>query len=101
MSNANLGDYTISAVDGGKATSIVSTANSSGFAVGTVGADGRYFPLSFSIPLVDVALAPSGQLYGINGVSNSNVLFRLDPSLSQFQQITEATKGVAIKPTFR
>ncbi len=75
MSNANLGDYTISAVDGGKATSIVSNTKSlidfnsnsitpiANFRVGTVGASGAYFPLAsggqISLPLADVALAPN------------------------------------------
>ena len=59
VSNFNLVDYTISAVDGGKATSIVSNTKSltdfnsnnfttpiANFQVGTVGASGAYFPLT-------------------------------------------------------
>ena len=93
VSNVNLGDYTISTVDGGKATSIVSNTSSlifnqnqsslAFFQVGTVGASGAYFPLASAriAPLADVALAPSGQLYGLAGsVLTDNQLVRIDPT---------------------
>jgi Domain of unknown function (DUF4114) len=96
------GAYTLSTVDGGKATSIVSTSqiqtqlggdSRSIVSVGTVGTDGKFFPLATSTgtPLLDVALAPDGQFYGINGGSGTaNFLYRIDPSAYRTDQIVPA-----------
>ena len=75
VDSASLGDYTLSTIDGGKATSIVSSPSNSSSSggypnpVGTIGASGTYFPLAASLSgeILDVALSPSGKLYG--GVS--------------------------------
>ena len=81
----SFGSYTLSTVDGGKATSIVTTdkvqrnLNNTGIpGVGTTGADGKFFPLATSnlTTLTDVALTPNGQFYGIGG----RILYRIDPS---------------------
>jgi hypothetical protein len=66
ISGSQLGDYTLSIVDGGKATSIVSTNNNVSFPVGTIGASGIYFPLTTDVGSPsDIALAPDGQLYEV------------------------------------
>ena len=98
------GDYKISIVDGGKATSIVSTTNgqngrSQGIVtVGTVGATGKFFPLAAStlaFPLSDIALSASGQFYGIeksNSVLN-NLLYKIDPNAGSASQVSYAGDG--------
>ena len=98
VSSPNLGDYTISAVDGGKATSIVTNSNNyspvgtgfTPFGIGTVGADGVYFPLArgSAKQLSDVALARNGQFYGLQTDGFFNSLVRIDPSLEGTQQVT-------------
>jgi Domain of unknown function (DUF4114) len=96
------GAYTVSTVDGGKATSIVSTSKvqtrlggdaRSIAGVGTVGADGKFFPLATSTgeTLLDVALASDGQFYGIKGGSGTaNFLDRINPKAYRDNQITPA-----------
>jgi hypothetical protein len=94
-------DYTLSLGDGGKATSIVSRADSSSYdnysssynnsssIVGTVGADGTYFRLANGfVNLTDVALSPNGQLYGIKsyGTGSFSSLIPIAPSLNQYGQ---------------
>jgi FG-GAP-like repeat len=81
----SFGSYTLSTVDGGKATSIVTTSkvqknlNNIGIpGVGTIGADGKFFPLASGNILGDVALSPNGQFYGIG--FNSGIAYRIDPS---------------------
>jgi FG-GAP-like repeat len=90
------GPYTLSTVDGGKPTSIVTTnkvqqnLDNVGIpVVGTVGADGKFFPLasSYLTTLTDVALAPNGQFYGIGG---GTILFRIDLSKRVSDQIQYA-----------
>ena len=92
------GAYTVSTANGGKATSIVSTSqvqssipgdnNLSIVGVGTIGANGEFFPLATSTgqTLVDTALAPDGQFYGIS----SKVLYRIDPKAYRGDQIAPA-----------
>jgi FG-GAP-like repeat len=91
----SFGSYTLSTVDGGKATSIVTTdtvqrsLNNIGIpSVGTIGADGKFFPLASSnlATVTDVALAPNGQFYGIR----STILRRIDPSQYLGDQIYAA-----------
>ncbi len=95
----DLGNYTLSTSDGGKATSIISTNSaqvSRGFetvSVGTVGADGKFFSLaSGSALMTDVALSPNGQFYGIS----SNILLRIDPSKNERDQIVPANGILAL-----
>ena len=96
VSSTNSGEYTISAVDGGKATSIVTNSNDSDslnstpFGIGTVGSSGVYFPLAKGDgdPFSDVALAPDGQFYGLRTILSANFLVRIDPSLALTQQVT-------------
>jgi hypothetical protein len=95
----DLGNYTLSTVDGGKATSIVSTDKPqirSGYDnvyVGTVGADGKFFSLASGSGLIaDVALSPKGQFYGIS----SNILLRIDPSRDSGKQIVPANGILAL-----
>jgi Domain of unknown function (DUF4114) len=113
VADTALGDYKISVADGGKATSIVSSSRSiKGYTsalfdlsegVGTVGENGAYFPLASSyipsqpLPLSDIALSSNGQFYGITSLVNSNILYKIDPSLDRLQQVTkvnEATTGI-------
>ncbi len=97
------GAYTLSTVNGGKATSIVSTSQvqtklggdaRSIAGVGTVGADGKFFPLATSAgtTLSDVALAPDRQFYGITSSSSgtANFLYRIDPKAYRDNQIVPA-----------
>jgi Domain of unknown function (DUF4114) len=99
------GDYTISTVDGGKVTSIVSTTQGQGgrsqgiVTVGTVGASGKFFPLAAStlaFPLLDVALAASGQFYGIGESVSAigNVLYQIDPRKGSSEQVSYAGGSV-------
>ncbi len=95
----DFGNYTLSTVDGGKATSIVSTDKpqiTSGYDnvyVGTVGADGKFFSLASGSGLIaDVALSPKGQFYGIS----SNILLRIDPSKDSGKQIVPANGILAL-----
>jgi FG-GAP-like repeat len=92
----SFGAYTLSTVDGGKATSIVTTTrvqqnlNNTGIpSVGTIGADGKFFPLATSnlSTASEVSLAPNGQFYGIGG---STILLRIDPSLYLGNQVDYA-----------
>jgi FG-GAP-like repeat len=95
------GPYTLSTVDGGKATSIVTTdkvqrnLDNAGIPrIGTVGADGKFFPLASSISstVTDVAVSPNGQFYGIGG---GVFLLRIDPSQQTGDQIQYAN-GVGV-----
>jgi hypothetical protein len=99
-----LGDYTLSVLDGGKASSIVSSVpdfySNSVSKVETVGTSGIYFPLaSGSTQLTDIALAPNGQLYGVD---YGNSLRLINPGASKDSQIDPATfilrnaQGVAL-----
>jgi hypothetical protein len=100
VADTTLGDYKISVVDGGKASSIVSPSQSvnsgssfsgQGDQVGTVGANGTYFPLATNVvglPFSDVALSSNGQFYGIISVLGlSSSLYKIDPSLDQAKQV--------------
>jgi Domain of unknown function (DUF4114) len=96
------GNYTVSTVNGGKATSLVSTTQgqdgrSQGIVTaGTVGASGKFFPLAAStlaFPLTDLALAPSGQFYGVGeaaGGSIGSVLYQIDPRTNSAAQVRQA-----------
>ena len=95
----DFGNYTLSTTNGGKATSIVSTNSvqvTSGYntvAVGTVGADGKFFSLASGLAqMTDVALSPNGQFYGIS----SNILLRIDPSKESGKQIVPANGILAL-----
>jgi Domain of unknown function (DUF4114) len=100
------GSYTVSTVNGGKATSIVSTTQgqdgrSQGLVTaGTVGASGKFFPLAAStlaFPLSDIALSASGQFYGIGrsaGSIPSNNLYQIDPRKSSSAQVAETGFGL-------
>jgi Domain of unknown function (DUF4114) len=100
------GSYTVSTVNGGKATSIVSTTEgqsgrSQGLVTaGTVGTSGKFFPLAAStlaFPLSDIALSASGQFYGIGrsaGSIPSNNLYRIDPRKSSSAQVSETGFGL-------
>lgn len=104
VKGGDLGNYTLSIEDSGKATSIVTTDKvqlSRGITgtvgVGTVGADGKFFALASGVgTLTDVALAPTGQFYGIN----SNILFRIDPSKYLGKQI-DYSNGIAALSTIK
>ncbi len=99
ISNPELGNYTLSISDGGRATSIVSNLPKSSlvgsFAVGTIGASGKYFPLAGGAGnqrLTDVALAPNGRLYGIGPANGGqNYLYYIDPTDNQASQIQAAS----------
>jgi FG-GAP-like repeat/FG-GAP repeat len=94
------GEYTLSTVNGGKATSIVSTSQvqtqlnylGQGIAaVGTVGANGKFFPLATStsgFTLADLALSADGQFYGVSNGTSSNFLYRIDPKTDRGNQIS-------------
>jgi Domain of unknown function (DUF4114) len=95
ISGVNLEDYVLSTIDGGKATTILS---SSGYivnngrrsaTVGTVGASGAYFPLAGGRLLSDLALAPNGKFYGVSRALNDpgSQLNVIDPSLDRNDQI--------------
>jgi hypothetical protein len=75
-SKLKFGAYTLSTIDGGKATSIVNIGNS----MGTIGASGTYFPIDFSgfgtLQVSDEAIAPNGQLYVTDGIH----VLGIDPS---------------------
>jgi hypothetical protein len=100
------GNYTISTVDGGRATSLVSTTQGQGgrsqgiVTAGTVGASGKFFPLAAStlaFPLTDLALAPNGQLYGVGESASSSigsVLYQIDPRTSSAGQVSYAGGSV-------
>jgi Domain of unknown function (DUF4114) len=99
ISNPELGNYTLSITDGGRATSIVSNLPKSSlvgsFEVGTIGASGKYFPLAGSADnyqLTDIALAPNGQLYGIgSAIGNQSYLYHIDPTDNQASQVRYAS----------
>jgi hypothetical protein len=96
------GSYSVSMVNGGKATSLVSTTQgqdgrSQGIVTaGTVGTSGKFFPLAAStlaFPLTDLALAPSGQFYGVGeaaGGSIGSVLYQIDPRTDSAAQVRQA-----------
>jgi Domain of unknown function (DUF4114) len=98
VANASVGDYQLSVIDGGKATSIISpyTANvldsNTNSLVGTIGQSGTYYSLASGgkLNLTDVALAVDGQFYGV-GASATNekldLLYRIDPSLDRATQV--------------
>jgi Domain of unknown function (DUF4114) len=99
------GNYTISTVDGGKATSLVSTTQGQGgrsqgiVTAGTVGASGKFFPLAAStlaFPLTDLALDSSGQFYGVGESASSltgSVLYKIDPRAGSADQVNYAGGG--------
>lgn len=88
----NLGEYTLSLSDDGKASSIVSLLNTSNIGdikvrLGTVEADGTFLQLASSADsfgsnlLSDLALSPTGKLYGIgNSTDGKDSLYQIDPS---------------------
>jgi hypothetical protein len=113
----NLGNYTLSLSDDGKATSIVSllnTPNTSGIKVrlGTIEADGTFLQLASSADnfgsnlLSDLALSPTGKLYGIgNSTDGKAGLYRIDPSTKIDDRIKlvndiKDSQGVLLKNTF-
>jgi Domain of unknown function (DUF4114) len=96
------GSYTVSTVNGGKATSIVTplTARNNGDGsktdVGTVGENGQFFSLASSRAdtdriLYDIALgADLTKLYGIGtNAQLQDILFKIDPSRATTDQVTE------------
>jgi hypothetical protein len=98
VTNASLGDYQLSLVDGGKATSIVSPQkpnvldNNTNSLVGTIGQSGQYFSLASGskIELTDIALAANSQFYGIGPSATPgrvDSLYRIDPSLDRALQV--------------
>jgi hypothetical protein len=100
----DLGNYTLSTVDGGKATAIAATEkaqlsnNYYTVGVGTVGADGKFFPLAsggLGMPS-DIALSSTGQFYGVR----SNILLRIDPSKQVDKQI-EFANGISALSTIK
>ena len=113
----NLGNYTLSLSDDGKATSIVSllnTPNMTGTKVrlGTVEADGTFLQLASSVDnfgsnlLSDIALSPTGRLYGIgNSTDGKDSLYKIDPSAEIRNRIKlvddiKDAQGVLLKNTF-
>ncbi len=96
-----LGDYTLSLIDNGRATSLVSTltAPSTGdikVRLGTIGASGIFTPLAssadkFSTDLLsDIALAPNGQLYGVGHPSEgagADMLYKINPNVGVSERI--------------
>jgi hypothetical protein len=97
-------DYKLSFTDAGKATSIVSPTNAgkigaTNVGVGTFGANGVFSPLASSLEkfngeqLLDIALAPNGQFYGVGTKSGgSNILYRIDPGASYLKnQVSEVS----------
>jgi Domain of unknown function (DUF4114) len=98
VANASLGDYQLSLIDGGKATSIVSpyTANvldpNTNSLVGTIGQSGTYFSLASggALNLTDVAFSVDGQFYGVGAAATTarlDLLYRIDPSLDRSAQV--------------
>ncbi len=98
VANASLGDYQLSLIDGGKATSIVSpyTANildaNTNSLVGTIGKSGTYFSLASggALNLTDVAFSTNGQFYGVGASATTaklDLLYRIDPSLDRSTQV--------------
>ncbi len=96
------GSYTVSTVDGGKATSIVTplTARNNGDGsktdVGTVGSNGQFFSLASSNVdvdrfLLDVALgADPTKIYSIGtNATNQDILFKIDPGRTTADQVTQ------------
>jgi hypothetical protein len=98
VANPSSGDYQLSLIDGGKATSIVSPQvanvldNNTNSLVGTIGQSGTYFSLASGgkLKLTDIAFAPNGQFYGIGAAATpaaTDLLYRIDPSLDRSQQV--------------
>jgi FG-GAP-like repeat len=101
------GSYTVSTIDGGRATSIVTpyTARNNGdgtkAAVGTVGQNGQFFSLASSNAstdrfLLDIALGVDRtQFYALGSDSpygnpgDRDILFKIDPSLAAGDQVRE------------
>jgi Domain of unknown function (DUF4114) len=96
------GSYTVSTVNGGKATSIITpfTARNNGDGsktdVGTVGENGQFFSLASSNAntdrfLLDIALgADSTKIYAIgSNTQQQDILFKIDPSRATGDQVTE------------
>ena len=113
----NLGNYTLSLSDDGKATSIVSlfnTQNTTGNKVrlGTIEADGTFLQLASSDDnfgsnlLSDIALSAAGKLYGIgNSNDGKDRLYRIDPSTKVTDRIKlvddiKNDQGVLLKNNF-
>jgi Domain of unknown function (DUF4114) len=88
ISSTTSEDYVLSTVDGGKATAILSFSGY-GSSVGTVGTDGKLFPLASGKLLLDLALAPNGKFYGISNNLNGtgSQLTVIDPSLDLNNQV--------------
>ena len=96
------GSYTVSTLDGGKATSLVTpfTARNNGDGsktdVGTVGQNGQFFSLASSTTatdriLYDIALgADITKLYGIGtNTQQQDILFKINPGRATKEQVTE------------
>jgi Domain of unknown function (DUF4114) len=96
------GSYTVSTLDGGRATSIITpfTARNNGDGskadVGTVGQNGQFFSLASSTTntdrfLLDIALGvDQTQLYAIgSNTQQQDILFKIDPSRAAGNQVTE------------
>jgi Domain of unknown function (DUF4114) len=96
------GSYTVSTVNGGRATSIITplTARNNGDGsktdVGTVGTSGQFFSLASSRAdvdrfLLDIALgADLTKLYGIGtNTQGQDILFKIDPGRATTDQVTE------------
>jgi Domain of unknown function (DUF4114) len=117
VTGKNLGNYTLSLSDDGKATSIVSLLNTptttgTKVRLGTVEADGTFLQLASSADnfgsnlLSDIALSPTGKLYGIgNSADGKDSLYQLDPSADIRNRIklvddVKDDQGVLLKNTF-
>jgi Domain of unknown function (DUF4114) len=113
VTGANLGTYTLTTNDAGKATSIVTpltpldNGDGSQTAVGTVGPNSQLFPLANSIKtdniqLSDIALTADGtQFYGIGlNATGQDALFKINPGSVTASQITQigAVKDAANAP---
>jgi Domain of unknown function (DUF4114) len=113
----NLGNYTLALNDDGKATSIVSLLNTptttgTKVRLGTVEADGTFLQLASSADtfgsnlLSDIALAPTGKLYGIgNSTDGKDSLYEINPSADIKNRIKlvddiKDAQGVLLKNTF-
>jgi Domain of unknown function (DUF4114) len=109
-----LGNYKLSVADGGRASSIVSSlvAQTTGQAkirLGTISSSDVFTPLGTSIDnlsvdlLTDIALSPSGKLYGIGHHSDgSDTLYAIDPNVaadSRIQAVNTITSAQGVKLT--
>ncbi len=117
VGNPSLGDYQLTLIDGGKATSIVSPQvgnaidNNTNSLVGTIGQSGTYFSLASGgkLKLSDIAFAPNGQFYGIGAAATAagtDLLYRIDPSLDRSQQVQlvgeiRDTQGISLSSSIQ